>query len=59
MKQLTNKQHLVYLLDNSHLVTALPFVDSQLDTDIPKSKVSYLIKTQQDQMQADPLTYIQ
>ena len=54
MKQLTNKEHLVYMLEKSHLVTALPFVDQQLDNQIPKSKVSYLIMTEQAEMQKDP-----
>jgi hypothetical protein len=59
MKQLTNKEHLVYMLEKSHLVAALPFVDQQLDNQIPKSKVSYLIMTQQAEMQKDPQEYIQ
>jgi hypothetical protein len=58
MKQLTNKEHLVYMLEKSHLVTALPFVDQQLDNQIPKSKVSYLIMTEQAEMQKDPQEYI-
>lgn len=58
MKQLTNKQHLVHMLENSHLVTSLPFVDQELDSTIPKSKVAYLIKTQQSTMNNDPHSYI-
>lgn len=58
MKQLTNKEHLVYMLEKSHLVVALPFVDQQLDNQIPKSKVSYLIMTEQAEMQKDPQEYI-
>lgn len=58
MRQLTNKEPLVYMLENSHLVTSLPFVDQELDTKIPKSKVAYLIKAQQDQMMKDPKEYI-
>jgi len=50
MKQLTNKQHLVHLLPNSHLVTSLPFVDDELDNVVPSSKVHYLIHAQQQSM---------
>jgi len=58
MKQLTNKEHLVYMLEKSYLVTSLPFVDQQLDNQIPKSKVSYLIMSEQAEMQKDPHEYI-
>lgn len=58
MKQLTNKEHLVYMLEKSHLVTSLPFVDQEIDNQIPKSKVSYLIMTEQAEMQKDPQEYI-
>ncbi len=54
MKQLTNKEHLVYMLENSYLVTALPFVDQELDNQVPKSKVAYLIKTEQTNMEKNP-----
>lgn len=58
MKQLTNKEHLVYMLENSYLVTALPFVDQELDNQVPKSKVAYLIKTEQTNMEKNPHEYI-
>jgi hypothetical protein len=58
MKQLTGKKPLCYMLDNAHLVAALPFIDQELGNQIPKSKVAYLIKTEQEEMQKDPLTYI-
>ena len=58
MKQITNKQHLVHLLPDSHLVTSLPFIDQDIDNHIPKSKVSYLIASQQQKMNKDPLSYI-
>ena len=58
MKQLTNKEHLVFMLDKSHLVTSLPFVDQQIDHQVPKSKVAYLIMTEQTTMQKDPQEYI-
>jgi len=37
------------------MVTSLPFVDQELDSQIPKSKVSYIIKAEQEVMQKDPL----
>lgn len=58
MKQLTNKKPLCYMLDRSHLVTSLPFIDEEISTQIPKSKVSYLIKAQQEAMQKNPSEYI-
>ena len=48
MKQLINKQPLSYMLPDSHLITSLPFIDQELDSTIPKSKVNYLIKAQQN-----------
>jgi hypothetical protein len=39
-------------------VTSLPFVDQDLNNRVPKSKVAYLIKAQQDQMMKDPSEYI-
>jgi hypothetical protein len=59
MKQLTNKEHLVYLLPNSHLVTSLPFVDQELGTSIPNSKISYLIAAEQQKMNKNVNEYIQ
>ena len=58
MKQLTNKQHLVHLLPDSHLVTSLPFIDQDVDNYVPRSRVSYLIASQQQKMERDPLSYI-
>jgi hypothetical protein len=46
------------MLEKSHLVTSLPFVDQEIDNQIPKSKVSYLIMTEQAEMQKDPQDYI-
>ena len=46
------------MLPNSHLITALPFVDQELDNVVPKSKVSYLIKSQQQEMNKKPEEYI-
>jgi len=46
------------MLEKSHLVTSLPFVDQEIDNQIPKSKVSYLIITKQAEMQKDPQDYI-
>lgn len=45
MKQITNKRPLCYMLDNSHLVASLPFIDEEITNQIPKSKVAYFIKT--------------
>lgn len=59
MKQLTNKEHLVYRLPNSHLVTSLPFVDQELDTQVPKSKVAYLIAAQQQLMNKNTEDYVE
>ena len=42
MKQLTSSQPLAYLLPNSDLVTALPYIDEELPE--LKSKVNYLIR---------------
>lgn len=39
-------------------MTSLPFVDQDLNHRVPKSKVAYLIKAQQDQMMKDPSEYI-
>lgn len=58
MKQLRDKQPLCYMLPNAHLVTALPFIDQQLANEIPKSKVAYLIRAEQEAMQKDPQEYI-
>ena len=58
MKQLMNKQPLSYLLEQSHLVTALSFIDQELEGTIPKSKINYLIKTQQNEMQSDLNHYL-
>lgn len=58
MKQLRDKQPLCYLLPNSHLVNALPFIDTQLEQSIPKSRVAYLIHTEQQEMKKDPQEYI-
>ena len=58
MKQITNKEHLVHLLPNSHLVTALPFVDQELDNHVPRSKIAYLIAAKQKEMNKDSSEYI-
>lgn len=58
MKQLTNKQPLCYMLDRSHLVASLPFIDEEISAQIPKSKVAYLIKAEQQDMQKNPFDYI-
>jgi hypothetical protein len=47
VKQLTHKQPLCYALDAKGVVESLPFIDNQLDTAVPKSKVSYLIRAEQ------------
>lgn len=44
MKQITGKKPLCYMLDNAYLVSTLPFIDQELNNNIPKSKVAYLIK---------------
>ena len=38
------------MLPNSHLVTSLPFIDQEIDSSVPKSKVLYLIASQQQKM---------
>ena len=58
MKQLTNKQPLSYMLPDSHLVTSLPFIDQELEHSIPKSKVNYLIRAQQNEMGKDLEEYL-
>ena len=59
MKQLTNKEHLVHLLPNRHLVTSLPFVDDELDTLVSSSKVHYLIHAQLQAMNRNKEEYVQ
>lgn len=46
------------MLDQSSLVASLPFIDEEISTQIPKSKVAYLIKAEQETMQRNPLEYI-
>ena len=46
------------MLPNAHLVTSLPFVDQELDTVIPKSKVAYLIATEQQKMNKNIEEYV-
>ncbi|MCB0370833.1 MAG: hypothetical protein KDD45_15780 [Bdellovibrionales bacterium] len=58
MKQLTNKEHLVYLLNNSHLVTSLPFIDQEIDSRIPKSKIAYLIAAEQQKINRNHMDYV-
>jgi hypothetical protein len=47
MKQLTHKRPLCYMLPSAHLVAALPFIDQELGNQVHKSKVAYLIRTEQ------------
>jgi hypothetical protein len=58
MKQLTGKKPLTYMLENAHLVTALPFIDQELGTQVHKSKVAYLIRAEQEAMQKDTAVYV-
>jgi hypothetical protein len=58
MKQLTSKKPLCYMLENSHLVAALPFIDQELSNQIPKSKVAYIIRAEQEEMQKNQWDYI-
>ena len=58
MKSLTNKKPLCYMLENSHLVASLPFIDEEITNQIPKSKVAYFIKAEQNIMQKDHHQYI-
>lgn len=58
MKQLTGQRPLCYMLENSHLVASLPFIDQELGNQVPKSKVAYLIRAEQEEMQKDPFSYI-
>jgi hypothetical protein len=46
MKQIAGKKPLCYSLENAHLVASLPFIDQQLGSQIPKSKVAYLIRAE-------------
>lgn len=58
MKQLTGLQPLAYSLPQAHLVASLPFIDEQYAEQVPRSKVNYLIRAMQQEMQADPQQYI-
>lgn len=58
MKQLTGRQPLAYMLPQAHLVASLPFIDEQHAQQVPRSKVNYLIRAMQQEMQADPQQYI-
>ena len=58
MKQLTGRQPLAYSLPQAHLVASLPFIDEQYAEQVPRSKVNYLIRAMQEEMQADPQQYI-
>jgi hypothetical protein len=48
MKQLAGQRPLCYTLENAHLVASLPFIDQELNNQIPKSKVAYLIRAEQE-----------
>ena len=47
------------MLPDSHLVTSLPFIDQDFDTDKHKSKVLYLIASEQQKMNKDVNEYLQ
>lgn len=40
------------------MVAALAFIDQELEQQVPKSKVAYLIRAEQQEMKKDTLEYI-
>ena len=58
MKQITGRLPLAYSLPQAQLVASLPFIDEQYAEQVPRSKVNYLIRAMQEEMQADAKQYI-